>query len=245
MIDFHCHVDLYPEPTDVADRCAREGIHVLSVTTAPSAWRRSRDLLERSGRVRVALGLHPQLAHERAREVGIFEAEITGTKYIGEIGLDGGPEYKDHRQIQRDVFDRILSICAQAGGRVLSLHSRHAAGAVLDSLEAESKAGTPVLHWFSGTADDMARAMRLGCWFSVGPAMLSSKKGRALAAAMPRERILTETDGPFAKVEDQTLFPWHAQTAVVSLAELWMVSPKEVEAQLMSNLRTLLSAVGR
>ncbi|MCY4543279.1 MAG: hypothetical protein OXB95_12955 [Rhodobacteraceae bacterium] len=33
MIDFHCHLNLYPDPAEVAERCEKEGIYVLSVTT--------------------------------------------------------------------------------------------------------------------------------------------------------------------------------------------------------------------
>jgi TatD DNase family protein len=241
VIDFHCHIDLYPHPVNVADQCAADGMYVLSVTTAPSAWRRSRELLERKGRVQVALGLHPQLAHQRSREVDIFEAEISGTKYVGEIGLDGGLEYKAHRDIQSAVFKRLLLISQDAGGRVLSLHSRHAAGAVLDMIEAYPRAGKPILHWFTGNANDLERAVRLDCWYSVGPAMLGSKKGRALALAMPRDRVLTETDGPFATMQDETLFPWHAQRAVEDLSNLWEMPLQEVEAQLSNNLRALIS----
>ena len=38
--DFHCHIDLLPDPVAVIDRCARDGIVTLAVTTTPKAWRR-------------------------------------------------------------------------------------------------------------------------------------------------------------------------------------------------------------
>jgi len=109
--------------------------------------------------------------------------------------------------LQETTFTRILQHCADAGGKVMSLHSRRAASGVLDALEAYPKAGTPILHWFSGTARELDRAVRLGCWFSVGPPMLASSKGRALAAAMPKERMLTETDSPFTQVRGAPLMP--------------------------------------
>ncbi len=213
---------------------------MLAVTTAPSAWRTSRELLERKGRIRVALGLHPQIAHLRAAETAIFEAEVGGTGYVGEIGLDGGPEYSDHRAVQAKVFATLLTACAQAGGKIMSLHSRHAASAVMDALEAQPKAGTAVLHWFTGNADELSRAVGLDCWYSVGPAMLMSKKGQTLASRMPRDRVLTETDGPFTKIQNETLFPWHAQVAVDDLSRIWNVPVVEAEAQLKSNLRALV-----
>src|SRR5437868_5038347 len=49
-----------------------------------------------SQRIRTALGLHPQLAHERKSELALFDALLPKTDYVGEIGLDGSPEYRPH-----------------------------------------------------------------------------------------------------------------------------------------------------
>ena len=45
-------------------------------------------------RIRVALGLHPQLAHERRTEIDLFDSLLQNSRYVGEIGLDGGPEHQ-------------------------------------------------------------------------------------------------------------------------------------------------------
>src|SRR3546814_9510177 len=87
-------------------------------------------LAEGDARMRTALGLHPQIAHERKQELSTFERLIEETRYVGEIGLDGGPEFRAHWRDQTDVFERALAICRAAGGRVISLHSRRAAGEV-------------------------------------------------------------------------------------------------------------------
>jgi TatD DNase family protein len=239
VIDFHCHIDLYSDPVATADRCVAENVHVLSVTTAPSAWRKSRELLERDGRVRVALGLHPQIAHLRYNEIEIFRTEIDNARYVGEIGLDGAPEFREHWKIQNSVFEQLLETTEQAGGRVMSLHCRHAAGTVLASLGKYPNAGLPILHWFSGSFEELKRAEALGCWFSVGPTMLSGERGRSIAARMPRDRVLTETDGPFAKFRGNTLSPWDARFAVSQLASVWEVPEKEVKNQLHENLREI------
>src|SRR5690242_13201410 len=73
VIDFHCHLDLYPNPSQVARECAARGIYVLSVTTTPSAWTGTAALSEGMPRIRTALGLHPQLANQRISELEIFE----------------------------------------------------------------------------------------------------------------------------------------------------------------------------
>src|ERR1700693_5301866 len=121
------------------------------------------------------------------------------------------------------VFEHILAKCNELGGRVMSVHSRYAAGEVLDCLERYPDAGTAVLHWFSGSTRNLGRANELGCWFSVGPAMLRSRKGRDLAVQMPRERILTESDGPFANVEgritDRRVIPLERPPKIVRPAD--------------------------
>jgi TatD DNase family protein len=241
VIDFHCHLDLYPDPHGLARTCREQGLYLLSVTTTPSAWRGTSALAEGAPRIRTALGLHPQIAHQRKHEIGLFEQLIGETRYVGEIGLDGGPEYKAHWAIQLQLFERALAICRAAGGRVISLHSRRAGSQVLDAIEAHRDAGTPILHWFSGSAKELDRAIGLGCWFSVGPAMLRGEKGRALAARMPRDRVLTESDGPFAQVEGRPAWPWEARNAVPDLARLWQQRDEDVDRQLLANL----SQIGR
>lgn len=240
MIDFHAHLDLYPDPHLVVQEIVARGVYVLSVTTTPSAWKGTSALSTASLRIRTALGLHPQIAHERISELPIFDLHLHETMYVGEIGLDGGPELKRHWQTQVTVFDHILNACQSAGGRVMSIHSRRAAPAVLDRLEAFPGAGTPILHWFSGSKRDLDRAIVLGCWFSVGPAMLMSEKARALVRRMPKNRVLTETDGPFAQIAGESAKPWDAGMATTQLAELWdNMTEEETDHLLHANLRRL------
>lgn len=241
MIDFHCHLDLYPDPTAVRDECERRGLYILSVTTTPSAWEGTCALAAHTQRIRTGLGLHPQLAHERQNELALFDRFLPETRYIGEIGLDGAPEFRGHWQSQVVVFEHVLARCRAAGGRIMSIHSRRASGAVLDYLEKFPEAGTPVLHWFSGSFRDLDRAINLGCWFSIGPAMLASEKGRGVAARMPRERVLTESDGPFAQLNGEAVMPWHVENAIGELSQIWSLRPGEVDQNIHRNLKSLLA----
>ena len=84
--------------------------------------------------------------------------------------------------------------------------------------------------------------MDLGCWFSIGPAMLAGEKGRVLAARMPRDRVLTETDGPFAQLDGRAALPWDAEQAITSLAEVWGQPVPEARARISDNLRRLTEA---
>jgi TatD DNase family protein len=239
VIDFHCHLDLYPDPQDVTRECVERGLYILSVTTTPSAWAGTAALACDAPRIRTSLGLHPQIVHERKGELPLFEKLLPEVRYVGETGLDGGPEFRRHWSDQVSVFDTILNLCAEDGGRILTIHSRRAARPVLDALKAHPRAGTPILHWFSGTQRELAEAIDLDCWFSVGPSMLAGEKGRALIARMPKGRVLTETDGPFAQLDGRSAYPWDADKAVALLADAWAEPIAAVRRQLTVNLRQL------
>lgn len=244
MIDFHAHLDLYPDPHATARECIVRDLYVLSVTTTPSAWSGTAALTKDAPRIRTALGLHPQIAHERKGELPLFELLLSQVRYVGEIGLDGGQEYRRYWQDQKHVFSCVLNLCARAGGRIMTIHSRRAATQVLDALTEEPGAGVAILHWFSGTQRELARAVDIGCWFSVGPAMLAGDKGRSLAAKMPRDRVLTETDGPFAQVDGRAALPWDVERAVEALSQIWSDPVDTVQRQLVDNFRRLTSSSG-
>lgn len=239
MIDFHCHLDLYPDPASVLNGIDAHGTYVLAVTTTPKAWNGTRKLVGDRSRVRVALGLHPEVVALRHQEVALLCGLLPDARYVGEIGLDGSPAHRQSLDLQKSVFERILAQCSLLGGRVMSIHSRGATSAVLDAIERHPGAGTPILHWFSGTARELERAIGLGCWFSIGPAMLRFQKGRNLAAAMPLDRLLTETDAPFTRAGDNPLMPWQAVECLAQLEEVNGTPKAKLANKIRENLRRL------
>jgi TatD DNase family protein len=92
-VDFHCHLDLYPDHIALIDECDREEIATLTVTTTPKAWGKNRSWAKHAKHVRVALGLHPQVVADRADEVTLFERLLCEARYVGEVGLDAGPKF--------------------------------------------------------------------------------------------------------------------------------------------------------
>jgi TatD DNase family protein len=239
LIDFHCHIDLYPDPSAILEGIDARGTYVLAVTTTPKAWRGTRKLIGARKRVRVALGLHPELVAQRHDEVALLCGLMSEARYVGEIGLDGSPPHRDSIDQQRCVFDRILQACAEHGGRIMTIHSRGAATLVLDALAQHRDAGVPILHWFSGTSRELERAVAMGCWFSIGPAMLRSRKGRELVSNMPLNRILTETDAPFTRDKGQPLMPWQAYDCLNELGILTGIDSDQLALRIMDNLRSL------
>jgi TatD DNase family protein len=170
-----------------------------------------------------------------------FEGLVPKASWLGEVGLDGSPESRESLTEQADVFRRVLKASARAGGRVLSIHSRGAASAVVNELRAHPDAGTPVLHWFSGTLRELRDAIEVGCWFSVGKPMVCSKRGQALLEKVPKHRVLTETDGPFVQSNGQPDYPWDIQSTEHSLAECWKMEPDALRSLVHGNLQRLQS----
>jgi TatD DNase family protein len=107
-VDMHCHLDLFPNHREIIAECDREEIATLTVTTTPKAWLKNQALASDSKYVRVALGLHPQLVAERADEIKLFERYLSEARYVGEVGLDAGPQYYRSIEAQERVFERYL-----------------------------------------------------------------------------------------------------------------------------------------
>ncbi len=241
MMDLHCHVDLYPDHQEILNDIKQSNYYVLSVTTVPSAWEGTVKLTEGLKHCKTALGLHPQLAHQRKNELPLFDKLVSETRYIGEIGLDGSRGYKEHLDVQLLVFKHILKKCEEFDDKILTIHSLNAVKQTLDCLNQFPQSGTPILHWFLATKKQVLEAAELGCYFSVGPAMLQSTRGKKVISWLPQDRILLETDGPFAKVDGKVLFPSNVNLVIKYLSQLWDKETQSVLERLSQNLVTLLS----
>lgn len=242
-VDFHCHLDLFPDYEAAIARAEAAGIYTLTVTTTPKAWPRNHALTRDRRFVRAALGLHPQLVGEREGELALWEQYLPEARYVGEVGLDAGPRFYKSFEAQKRVFRTVLERCAEAGGKVLTVHSVRSAKAVLDLVEAHlpPDRGKVVLHWFTGSRSEARRAAALGCYFSVNAEMSRSDKGRAFVAELPRDRILTETDGPFTAVEGRPCEPADIHGTIDDLAHLHQTSPEQIFTETVANLRALLA----
>lgn len=242
-VDFHCHLDLYPDPAGAIAAVEAAGIYTLTVTTTPKAWPRNRDLTQGRRFVRAALGLHPQLVAERAHELPEWERYLSEARYVGEVGLDAGPRFYKSLDSQKQVFRTVLQRCAAAGDKVLTVHSVRSASAVLDMIETHLPPGRGrvVLHWFTGTRVEARRAAALGCYFSINAEMARSERGRALIADLPRERLLTETDGPFTQTQGRPTFPTDVHLAIDAIAKVHSESCSIIGDNIRRNLKVLLT----
>lgn len=241
LVDFHCHLDLFPDFEELVADCERRGIYTLAVTTTPRAWARNRDLCGITRHVRAGLGLHPQLVAEHWREIDLWERYAHETRYVGEVGLDAGPAHFRSLERQTEVFRRVLIGCSAQGGKILSVHSVRAVTKVLDLLEEHLPAnrGSVVLHWYTGSLAEARRAAALGCYFSINKQMLGNDRDIKLVRSLPIERLLLETDGPFTFEDGQPAKPYVVSRTLTKLALSLGQIPDDLRHQLLANLRTL------
>lgn len=240
MIDFHCHLDLYPDALSMLPEVTRRNEFTLAVTTSPRAWQATSRIFAGYDTIHVALGMHPEIVAKKFNERDLLLSSIKNAGFIGEVGVDGSPQNASSLDQQQIIFREVLLESERVGGKIISIHSRNAADCVLMLLRHHCKTSIPVLHWFSGTQAELRQAIELGCWFSTGPAMLSGAKGLRLVAEMPPDRILPETDGPFAQRQSRPLMPWQAIDMASQLATLWKMDYDEVVKKMRRNLHKLL-----
>lgn len=200
LSDMHCHLGLMANGAEVAAASFACDTMLFNNTVTPEGWQEERRQLAPFPNVTTGFGMHPWwVADGAADEARCLELlEEYEPRVIGEIGLDFGKRHLDTAADQQRVFDAIARWAGRQGDRLVSLHSVHTASLVLDTLEESGAAEscTCLFHWFSGPSDQLKRAIDDGCFFSCGPRMLRTGKGREYVKAIPAERLLLETDWP-------------------------------------------------
>lgn len=201
LADMHCHLDFSSDMAALARLAQAHGVAAFSNTVTPEGYLAARDALTGFPNVRTGVGLHPWwVADGRcgAEQVELACRLIQETRFVGEVGLDFAPRREGTFETQLDAFERIVDACCVQSSKVISIHAVRSATAVLDVLERHraTHINACILHWFSGSSQELARARELGCHFSVNPNMLATKRGRAYARQIPPERLLLETDLP-------------------------------------------------
>lgn len=238
MIDYHCHLDLYPDPLKIFNEVKSKEVDILAVTTSPRAYMKTSRFFSDSEKVRVAVGFHPELVAQRQNEWTLFMQAIKKCKYIGEIGIDGSQRFRDSLDIQTTFFREALIEAEKEPGHIISIHSRCATKQVLTAIEYTKNNYKPVLHWFMGSLKEVEWAIELGCWFSLNPKMCESKQGQNIINKLPQNRILPETDAPFVMLKNWPYYPWD-ETVPKYIAEINNISLDSVFAMFNDNLRRL------
>ena len=235
-LDAHFHLDLYQNYKRILNTLDNENYIIIAVTNTPSVFHFTKNISLINANVLPAIGMHPELVNERYMELNVLLNQIPNEKYIGEVGLDYSKKYSSlDRKLQREIFEKILYKCSDVRNRVLSIHSRNATTDVIQMI-GENFPGTVVLHWYSGNLRDLEKAIDFGYYFSVNPGMTRSKNGQRIISRIPQKRVLTETDGPFFKIENKPIEPQQVRIVIDYLSDIWKTEKQETGSIITNNI---------
>ena len=234
MHDTHCHLDLYPDPYQVALATEQRHITTVAVTNLPSAYYAAKPHMRQFHHLKLAVGMHPLLAQNHtAKEKALFSQAFLETDYVGEVGLDFSRQGVSTQEQQIESLKFVLSLL-QREHRYVTLHSRRAESIALDLLD-DFRVCPVVFHWYSGPLKTLDTIVERGHYFSVNTAMIGTKGGQRIISRIPKERILTESDGPFIKIGSQPAMPHDVAMVSKYLAQCWNDSCDTVVNRLDAN----------
>ena len=206
LVDSHCHLD-FPDFADDLDgivaRAAAAGIgRIVTISTRVRRLAALLAITERFPNVYCSVGTHP---HQADEEDGISPDELIGLTdhpkvvALGEAGLDYFYQHGSRDAQERGFRAHIAA--ARATGLPLVIHTREADEDCARILEDEMAKGSfrAVLHCYTGGRDLAMKAISLGLSISF-TGILTFKNSQALrdlAAELPADRIMVETDSPF------------------------------------------------
>jgi len=239
--DTHFHLDLMESPEEIVNKIENQEVYTIAVTNSPTVFFYTEKLAVGKKYVRAALGMHPELVAQRHKEIEQFIEFTSRTRYIGEIGLDNSNKTIADYRLQKEIFEKIILVCADARNKILTVHSRKAAEDVIDII-GNHFPGKVVLHWYSDSIKHLKRAINYGYYFSINYPMLHSKTGIEIIKNIPIEKLLIETDGPFTKKGNEVFTSLMAENILKELANLLSDPFKatEIEKKISDNFNRLL-----
>ncbi|CAK0766065.1 Uncharacterized metal-dependent hydrolase HI_0454 [uncultured Gammaproteobacteria bacterium] len=252
LVDSHCHLDFPDFVVDQAEivaRARRAGVGtMMTIATYVSRFDQVLAVAERFAGVVCTLGVHPHQAAEElelATEARLSElARHPKVVAIGECGLDFHYNYSPRAE-QETCFRRQVRV-SLATGLPLVIHAREADDVILEIVKQEA-AGAPVtgvMHCFASSPGLAEQALALGLSLSFS-GMITFKKSQALrdiAATVPLERLLVETDAPYLAPmphRGKRNEPAYVAHTAEALARVKGVSALELAAVTTANFRRL------
>lgn len=244
MIDSHVHLDhpLFKDDfEEVVARAIEDGVSaIVNIGFDPGSTRATAEFVERYPFFYGVLGTHP---HDAAGHTLDYEVELKTLLDrprmigVGEIGLD---YYYDHspRDVQRKVFRRMLWM-ARLKDKPVVIHCRDAERDVLDVLASERMRFRGIFHAFNHDASVARRVTELGFHLGIG-GVATFKKAKLLDIlhAIPLDRIVLETDGPYLAphpFRGKRNEPALVEFVVEALARIHGVKPEEIARQTTEN----------
>ncbi len=255
MIDTHAHLDqpeFHADLKEVIDNALKDGVvAILCVGTTAASSAAVLQMAAQNDLIRGAVGVQPNYVAEAAPGDWSRIVEMVSNPYVAAVGETGLDRYWDFApfDIQQDYFDRHLRLAQQRSLPVV-IHCREAEADLVPMLREAIERGPlrGVLHSFSGNAEFAAECLELGLYVSFsGMVTYRNKKFRPLrevAAMIPENRLLIETDSPYLvphplRGKQDRNEPANLRLIAQSLAEIRNVSTENLIAATSANARRL------
>lgn len=206
IVDSHCHLDFATFDADrdaVVARARAAGVGTMvTISTRVRHFHALRETAAQYDRVYCSVGTHPHHADEELDVTADELAELAADPLVVAIGEAGLDYHYDNapRDAQEEGFRRHIA-AARRTQLPLVIHARDADDDVAAILTDEMGKGAfqAVLHCFSSGIELARRGVELGCYVSFS-GILTFKRSdalRAIAAEIPLDRLLVETDAPY------------------------------------------------
>lgn len=246
LYDAHIHLSdpHYHDDIDlVLNSMKKIGISACAVSMDNHTSSITLELGKKSNYILPFIGIHPEKASDDLESmVSMIEKNAKNISGIGEIGLDKTYTSNEEQFTrQKHVFSKLLEMTEKIK-KPVSVHSR----ATLDEIFAiipSYKISGFLLHWFSGSKKQLAKAMDLGCFVSYGPVTVYSQDKQVLVSNTHKEKILVETDGPvrFSHCFDmKSAHPSFIPSVVFCISKILRMSYNEAESLLEENSKNYL-----
>ncbi|MBX6328605.1 MAG: TatD family hydrolase [Pseudolabrys sp.] len=257
LVDSHCHLDfpdLAGEAKAVVARARAAGIsRMVTISTRVKRHAQVLAIAEEFADVFCSIGTHPHHAHEEADVDARMLADLARHPKIVAIGESGLDYFRNNspRPAQEASLRQHIA-AARETGLPLVIHSRDCDADMARILKEECGKGAfpAVLHCFTGGRDLALTAIELGFYVSF-TGILTFKRSeqlRAIAAELPAERILLETDAPYLAPEPhrgKRCEPAHVVETAKVLAAVRRASFDEIARQTTENFHRLFAKVPR
>jgi TatD DNase family protein len=210
LIDTHAHLDsddFDADRADVIERAKAAGVErmIAIAVTADSSAAVVR-LAAENDAVYAAVGIHPNYTAEAKPEDWDRVVALVGQPRVVALGETGLDRFREHAPfaLQQEYFDRHIRL-SQEHGLPFIVHMRQCEADILEMLREARRRGplSGVMHSFTGDKAMAAECVALGLYISFA-GMVTYKKSdalRAVAATIPTDRILVETDSPYLAPE--------------------------------------------
>ena len=256
LFDTHCHLDEAAFDGDrdaVIERARAAGVvAMLTIGTTAASSQTAVELAKRHSDVFAAVGIQPNyVAEEKAGEWEriVALADDERVVAIGETGLDRYWDYTPF-ETQVEAFDRHLEL-SRTSGKPFIVHCREAEADVVAQLRNAAAAGSlrGVMHSFAGDLATAEACLALGLSISFA-GMVTFKRNdalRAVAKAVPLDRLLIETDAPYLAPmphRGKRNEPAYVANTAAVLAEVLGLTPDELAERTTTNAQALFSIGG-